>query len=64
MQMELKNKKSYNNISILADFLYFLNREEGDLFQCFYERGSYSIPYSAISPIITYINEHSYTKEI
>lgn len=32
------------------------------MFQCFYERGSYSIPYSAISPIITYINEHSYTK--
>lgn len=61
-QMGLENKKSYNSISVLANFIYFLNREEGNLFHCFYERSCYSIPYSAISPIVTYINEHSYTK--
>jgi hypothetical protein len=56
------NRKRFNNAEITANLMYHINKGRGDMLYFAYERWYDRIPYSAISPVVTYIDEYSYTK--
>lgn len=57
-----ENIKTYNTLNLSADLMYMLNQQKGNMLMLMYIRGAPSIPYSAITPVILYYDEYSYTK--
>jgi hypothetical protein len=61
-KIDKKNSSDYSGIFPSLNLSYSFNKGEGTLINIGYQRSLNTVPYSAITPIISYNNEYSYTK--
>jgi hypothetical protein len=56
-----ENSKTYFGLYPTVSLTYLVNQNQGTSLNLSYRRSMNDIPYSAISPVVTYNNEYSYT---
>ena len=58
----LKSEKSYNILNAQANLMYILNPQKGRTVMLTIMKRTNDIPYSAITPAVTYLDEYTYIK--
>jgi hypothetical protein len=57
-----ENTKTYSGLYPTVNISWMINPQKGNMLNLAYMRGMNDIPYSAISPVVTYNNEYSQTR--
>jgi|GEM_PF-6645118 hypothetical protein len=58
----LESEKNYNVLNVQANLMYMLNPQKGRMIALSLIRRTNDLPYSAITPVVTYLDEYTYMK--